>query len=275
MIWFDPHKIPAGRWPFLTATRNGLQEIERGLAKEIDLTEGTGDILITGCAQAYRQAVVRRALDLAQSVVALWNLDLLIGSVVSARALLETVATYHSFILRAQTASAESRWETIGDLVDAYAFSTSTGLSRGQKGHARSDDTSPPPIGKLVKAFLRASQPGMEPFWDQICDTAHPNGKRMLSYAGNLQNRTFRASAPSANAPLLFIAVYNALYSCCWLIASDMEFDILLETIRSGEKLHKSHPMVVDKDRIDQVAKEVDARLRKAKSNARFGGPET
>jgi hypothetical protein len=249
MIWFDPHKIPAGRWPFLTATRNGLQEIERGLAKEIDLTERD-----------------RRHSDH----------RLRAGVPPSRRASrIGPRSTYHSFILRAQTASAESRWERIGDLVDAYAFSTSTGLSRGQKGRARSDDTSPPPIGKLVKAFLRASQPGMEPFWDQICDTAHPNGKRMLSYAGNLQNRTFRASAPSANAPLLFIAVYNALYSCCWLIASDMEFDILLETIRSGERLHKSHPMVVDKDRIDQVAKEVDARLRKAKSNARFGGPET
>ncbi len=251
MIWFEKDRIPKGRWPFLNTVRNGLAEIERTMADDIDLTEGEHGITITGCMRAYRQAVMRRALDLAQSVVASWNAGLPIGAVISSRALLETIAIYHSFLRRSESAAAANDWERIGKLVDAYAFSTSSA------GKMEMTAEAPPPISRAVKAFIQATEPGKEEFWDQICDTAHPNGKRMLMYAGTLADGKYAARSPADSEATLFIALYNALYSCCWLSVSDLDFYILLEHIRSGSALPADHPLVVERALIDKVTADV------------------
>ena len=60
MIWFESGRIPSGRWIFLNTVRVGLNEIERTIESDIDLTEGNEAIVITGCMRAYRQAVVCR-----------------------------------------------------------------------------------------------------------------------------------------------------------------------------------------------------------------------
>ena len=121
MLWFEKGRIPNGRWPFLNAVRAGLLDIEEALVEQLDLTEGTGSLLLTGCMQAYRQAVMRRVLDLAQATVASWNTGLPIGAIVCSRALLETIATFHAFLTRAEAAAATDDWETIRKLIDAYA----------------------------------------------------------------------------------------------------------------------------------------------------------
>jgi hypothetical protein len=64
MIWFETNRLPTGRWPFMNAVRNGLVQIESELVSDIDLTEGHEGIPTTGCMRAYRQAVMRRVLDL-------------------------------------------------------------------------------------------------------------------------------------------------------------------------------------------------------------------
>lgn len=252
MIWFDSHRIPDGRWPFLSTVRNALREFERCIADEIDLTEGERSITITGCMRAYKQAVNRRVLDLAQSAIGAWNEGLPVGAIVVSRALLETIAIYRSFLIRAEAAAAVDDWKAIGALVDAYAFFSST---NGYKKRKAADD--PPPIGTAVREFIRTTEPGKESFWDQICDTAHPNGERMLMYAGALAGGKYIPKGPSESEPTMFVALYNTLYSCCWFSASQLEFDILLERIRTGCELPPNHPLVVDRDIIDKVVAEV------------------
>lgn len=256
MIWFEKGRIPEGQWPFLSTTYNGLRNIEEALVDKLDLTEGTGNILITGCMQAYRQAVMRRTLDLAAATVSAWNTGALTGSVVCARSLLETIAIYHSFLTRAQILASKKDWETIGKTVDAYAFATQSGP---KKRHKTPED--PPRIAEAVKKYIQATQPGKEQFWEQICDTAHPNGKRMLTTGGNLKDSRYDARTAADNEPVLFPAIYNCLYSCCWLIGSDIEFNILLETIRTGEDLPSDHELIKERDLIDSAGQEVSATL--------------
>jgi hypothetical protein len=113
MLWFNSNRVPAGRWPFLNAARVGLCDLEEGLIERLDLTEGTGTVVITGCMQAYRQAVVVRVLDLAQATVATWNAGFTLGAIVSARALLETIAIFHSFLERAKALAAAKDWDAL------------------------------------------------------------------------------------------------------------------------------------------------------------------
>ena len=71
-------------------------------------------------------------LDLTQSLVASWNCGGMTGAVVCARSLLETIATYHAFVTRAQAAAKAKDWNKIGRLVDAYSFSASSGPFPGR-----------------------------------------------------------------------------------------------------------------------------------------------
>ncbi len=240
----------------MNAVRNGLAQIEGELESDIDLTEGNEGILITGCMRAYRQAVMRRVLDLAQSVIAAWNGGFPIGAVVSARSLLESVATFHSFVTRAESAAAAKQWTNIGELVDAYAFMTSSGPTR-----SATTEFSPPKIGKIVRAFIAATEPGKEEFWNQISDTAHPNGRRMMDYAGTLSNNHFVARAASETDPLLFGAVFNALYSCCWLIYAELDFNILLSVIRYGDDLPADDALIVQRHQLDELTKSLTKQL--------------
>ena len=256
MLRLEPSRIPPGRWPFLNAVFSGLTEIEHSLEPDIDLTEGTGEILITGCMRAYKQAVMARVLDLAESAVTCWNAGLSIGTIASSRSLLETIATFHSFMKRSQEAADAKDWAKIGRLVDAYAFSTSV----DQKGKTRSEDA-PSRIGTIVKEFIGATQPGCEIFWDQICDRAHPNGQRMIDGVGTLTNKRYVAKPASESEPALFVAVFNVLYSCCWLSAATLDFDILLEVIRNGGELPADHHLIVSRTLVDNSVSEISAEI--------------
>ena len=213
MIWFQKDKIPAGNWPFLNTTYAGLREFEEvSLFADVDLTEGQEDITISGCMEAYRQIILRRVIDLVQSVVITWNSDNYVGSIVCARALLETLAVFNSFLTRAKEAINKKDWDAAFRLVTAYAFST----SQGQNKHKKTSDD-PPRISGLVKTFTSVMGKDKEKFWEQICDHAHPNGESMLYCLGELQSKHLYAPIPGERVSELFVAIYNCIYSVCWL----------------------------------------------------------
>ena len=252
MLWFETERIPPGKWPFLTTTYVGLRGLEDSLTGSIDLTEGNRDITITGRLDAYRRAILRRTLDLAQAAIVSWNAGQPIGSVVCARALLETLATFHSLQTGAQVAAAEGNWEEVGELVDRYAFSKSP-----YQGQAGGEPQAPPPVGRMVRTFIEDAQPGSEKFWEQICEVAHPNGETLMAFGGILQERRFDPPSSESIEARLFLALYNCLYSCCWLIGAMLEFDILCEHIRTGAPPPDDHPLVQQKTLIDRVVESV------------------
>ena len=247
MLWLETDRIPPGNWPFLTTTHAGLMEIEESLTGSIDLTEGNPQVTITGRLNAYRRTVLRRTLDLAQAVIASWNAGQPVGAVVCARALLETLATFHSLMHRAQTAANEGNWKEIGKLVDRYAFSSSPSLHKGRR-----EPQAPPPVGRMVKTFITTTQPGCEQFWDQVCEVAHPNGEALMSYGGILRELRLDPPSSESNERSLFPALYNCLFSCCWLVDAMLEFDILCEHIRNGAPLPDDHPLVRQRTLIDR-----------------------
>ena len=248
MIWFEKGRIPPGKWPFLSTVYAGLSELEQSLTHSVDLTEGNDEILITGCLEAYRTAVLRRVLDLVQAVIGSWNAGQLIGSVVCARALLETLATFHSLLSRAQIQADRGDWKALGKLVDGYAFSRSPISSKGTR-----VAESPPPVGRMTKDFIRDTGLGDEKFWEQICEVAHPNGEKLMSFGGVLQERRFKARSSAANENWLFPALYNCLYSCCWLINAMLDFDILCEHIQMGVPLPDDHPLIRQRAQLDEL----------------------
>jgi hypothetical protein len=247
MIWFEASRIPERGWPFMNAVRLCLVAFEGGLEPTIDLTEGNEAITITGCMRAYRQAVIGRVLDLSQAAIGSWNAGFPVGSVVCARALLETIATFHSFLRRAEAAAAAKDWAVIGRLIDAYAFSTSLDHSK------RRTDVDPPRVGRMVKEFIRSTQPGIEVFWDQICDIAHPNGQRLMDYAGTLTNQQFVAKSPFQSESNLFVALFNAMHCICWMSAAAQDFEILLTVMRTGESLPPDHPLMIERRQLDDL----------------------
>jgi hypothetical protein len=254
--WLLKNRIPQGTWPFLNVTRIVLENFESSLEPVIDLTEGNEGVTITGCIRAYRQAIIRRVLDLAQSTTSCWNSGHPIGAIVCARSLLETIATFHSFLRRAEVAAEAKDWAKIGRLNDAYAFSSS---SNGPKKKPGDDD--PPRIGRIVKDFANDTQPGAEKFWDQICDAAHPNGQRMMNQAGVLGGNAYTAKSLPESEGELFVAVYNALYSCCWLSNVSEDVEILLAVMRSGEPLPDDHDLIIEKKRGDELVSTVTRNL--------------
>lgn len=248
MLWFDKRRIPPGKWPFLRTVHVGLRQLEESLLDSVDLTGGTGAITITGCLEAYRQAILRRVLDLSQSVAISWNTGQVIGSVVCARALLETLGTFHSLLSHAQKAADRKDWEALGRLVDSYALSTYGRLGRGTCKHQAL-----PNVRKMVKQFIRDTKLGDEKFWDQICEVAHPNGEELMSYAGELNDRRFETHPSTFSERRLFQALHNCIYSCSWLIYAMLDFDILCEHIRTGRQPPHNHPLVQQKAQIEKI----------------------
>ncbi|MXY65013.1 MAG: hypothetical protein F4Y85_07255 [Gammaproteobacteria bacterium] len=253
MLWFEDQRIPPGKWPFLRTTYIGLSNLEESLKDSVDLSEGNEAITITGCLNAYRQAILIRTLDLAQSVVVSWNAGQIIGSVICARALLETLAVFHSLLNRAQAEAEYGNWEAIGKLVDGYAFSKSPSARNNRK----RDPDEPPPVGRLVRTFIEERYPGNEKFWDQICEEAHPNGERMMSFGGVLQEGRYDSHVIESNETGLFPAIYNCIYSCCWLNSTMLDFDILCEHIRTGAPLSDDHHLIQDRVLIERVVESV------------------
>ena len=51
-----------------------------------------------------------------------------------------------------------------------------------------------------------------------------------MSFGGILQDGKFDPPSSASNEGRLFLALYNCLYSCCWLIGAMLDFDISLQT---------------------------------------------
>ena len=252
MMWLDGGRIPPGKWPFLRTAYAGVRELGESLSDSVDLTEGNEAITITGCLDAYRHAVVRRVVDLAQAVAVSWNAGHVVGSVVCARALLETLAIFHSLLSRAQILADRGDWLALSKLVDDYAFSTSPNTNKGPRMSG-----APPRLSQMVRRFIRDTQNCDAKFWDQICEVAHPNGDKLMLFGGVLQDGRFDVRSAASTELWLFPAVYNCLYSICWLVGAMLDFDILCEHVRFGEPLKDGHPLVRQKAQIDKVVDEL------------------
>ena len=74
-----------------------------------------------------------------------------------------------------------------------------------------------------------------------------------MSFGGILQEGRFDPSSSQSNEQRLFPALYNCLYSCCWLIGAMLDFDILCEHIRIGAPPPDDHPLVQERTFIDGV----------------------
>ena len=259
MIWFQKDKIPDGSWPFLNTTYLSLREIETtSCLIEVDLTEGQGDITISGCMEAYRQIVIRRVLDLVQSVVVTWNSQNYVGSLICSRALLETLAVFYSFITRAKQAIDNEEWDVAYRLVTAYSFSTAQGTNKKKK-----TSEHPPRIRELVIQFIRDQQPGCEQFWEKICDYAHPNGKPMFNCFGELRSKHLYVTPKADLIPSLFVVIYNCIYSVCWFSCAMDDYDIYLKQLRLGAKLPESHPLIIHKKLVDSVVEQLEHEIKR------------
>jgi len=83
----------------------------------------------------------------------------------------------------------------------------------------------------------------------------------MMLYAGTLADGKYIPHDGAASEATLFVALYNRLYSYCWLSASQLEFDIVLERIRTGAELPADHPLIVHRNMIDKVTAEVASEI--------------
>ena len=219
-------------------------------------------ISTAGCLTAYQQAVLRRVLDLAQATVVSWNASQTIGSIICSRALLETLATFHSLLSRAQIEADKENWDTLTKLVNSYAFSTSPKVKKGKRA-----PEAPPPLGPMVREFSLKMGGGAEKFWDQICEVSHPNGESMLSYAGSLKNLQYELIPSRLNEERFFTAIYNCLYSCCWFFSSMLDFDILLEKIRNGSPLVDGCALISERELTDKLVQTISEQTRRSQRN--------
>jgi len=247
MIWFEGNRIPHGSWGFMTTIHATLREMESSLAKKVDLTDGSGNFLFTGSMEAYRQVMLRRSIDLAQGSISCWNSSLLVSAIACSRALLETIAIFYAFLSRATEHASQSDWISIGKLIDAYKLYSSVNPE------VRTDSEKPPRIGKAVRNFIAQTQRDAMPFWDQICNYAHPNGKPMMHLFGECEANEFILIADQRREISLFAAIYNSLYACCWLGSSGLDWDILIEQMRTGTQLDVEHPLIKGRLFVDSL----------------------
>jgi hypothetical protein len=84
----------------------------------------------------------------------------------------------------------------------------------------------------------------------------------MMDFAGVLKDKHFVPRPRAESEPTLFAAVFNSLYSCCWLINSETDFEILLTVIREGGELPADHPLIVRRKQSDDLVAEIMKKLR-------------
>ena len=78
-----------------------------------------------------------------------------------------------------------------------------------------------------------------------------------MSFGGILREQRFDPPSSESNEGRLFQALYNCLYSCCWLTGAMLDFDILCEHVRNGAPPPDGHPLVQQKTLIDRVVDSV------------------
>ena len=228
MIWFEPGRIPPGNWPMISVVYAGLSMLEESLPESVDMTDGNGNLLISGCMEVYYFAVARRVMDCSVGAIAAWNAGALVGSISCARSLLEVLSTFHEFQERVRDSIKGRDWQMVAELVDAY------GLSEGRIQNNGENRQAPCNVSRAVKNFIRTIHNGDEKFWNQICNLVHPNGVALIKYGGDLDSDNYQERDDEKTRIELFSALYNCLISCNWFVAVGGEFENLLEEILNG-----------------------------------------
>lgn len=225
-VLFDRKSIPKGDWPFLRTIENSLDRIRESLHSEIDVSEGLGAFTISGQIECYRQLVLRRVIELTESVRLLWSDKLDVGAMICARALFETIVSYHDFYAKAVKLEAGKDYQALGQLVDQFVLST-----RDETIRVKLDLPQTTNILTQVKRFAQLVEPKAEVFYAQISDVSHPNGYAMVRQYGSLQDLTFRFQK-DVEREQAFQAIYNCIYLICWFYVSMDDLDRLLDGIR-------------------------------------------
>lgn len=256
MHHFNKDRLPSGKWPFLNVALNGLRNLKSGMPLAVDLKEGGDRLTLTGKLTAYRYATIHRVVDLAEAAVLTWNAGSVAGSLVCCRALLETLATMYSLMDGVEKAIKSKDYTKISNMIDAYALSTAAGPRKNIKW-----TNGPPRIKEMVLYFIRRVEPKGEQFWEDICNVAHPNGDVIMGLNGTQRGGMYDMSHDPAREADLFVAVYNCFHCCNWLIASEIDFEILIKMIRAGGELEIDDPLIVARNLQDRIISDISTQM--------------
>jgi hypothetical protein len=87
----------------------------------------------------------------------------------------------------------------------------------------------------------------------------------MMALAGTLADNHYLEKSAADIEPEQFSAIYNALYSCCWLADAGERTEILLEVICSGGPLPVDHPLIIARRATDDFVAQVTAMIESDK----------
>ena len=230
-VLFERPSIPSGKWPFLFMIERCIPELEALLDNEVDLADavpvGADQLTISGCMECYKQAILRRVLDSTRATSLLWNAGNHYGAAVVARALFETIVSFHDFLRRAQAAREAEDYKALAFLVDMFAISTRDTELRAANELPRSVN-----VLTQVDQYAKHVEPLATRFYEQLSDFCHPNGYRMITSYGRISRKRYViADVPTRSADA-FKAIYNCCYQVCWLYSAITEYDRLLDRVR-------------------------------------------
>ncbi len=196
--------------------------------------DGASSQTVSGHFDGLLQVVIRRIVDLTDSIICCWNSGNCIGAIVCSRALLETLGFLHSLMTRAAKFAVDNKWEDVGKLITTYAFSS------GRKAKKRSLEKKykPPIISKMVIGLISDTFPGSQQHWEQICDIAHPNGEAMIFHSDDTITNEFAMADQRERERRSFVPVYNSLHLHAWLFIALTYADELGEWCRSGARVY-------------------------------------
>jgi hypothetical protein len=225
---FEKASIPPGEWNFLFVIERCLPQLEERLKAQIDLTEGLGALTISGRIKCYEQLVLRRVIELIKAISVLWANDLEIGALVTARALFETIVSFHDFFDKTKKAEEAKDYAKLSEVVNKFVLS-----SRNEELRQRLNLHKTNHILEQVRAYGRAVEPQSEKFYDQVSDTCHPNGYAMLSQYGRLtDDLKFKVHPERAKRVNTFRGIYNCVYQICWLYTALFDLDTIVDRIQ-------------------------------------------
>ncbi len=224
---FAKESLPDGPWPMLFVVERCFRSLEEALVDEVDLTEGLGQLTISGRFRCYKQLILRRALETTQAVALLWSHGLELPAVLTARALYETIASFYDFLRSAKAMEETKNYEALGALVDGFIFST-----RDRELLEKGELQKSPHILNQIRAYDAAVQAGSEKFYDRLSDACHPNGYAMLRQYGVLDNARFLSKPAGATRANTFTAIYNSVYQLCWFYTAMADLDSVVDRIQ-------------------------------------------
>jgi len=80
--------------------------------------------------------------------------------------------------------------------------------------------------------------------WDDLYVACHASGLEVMFGAGRIAGNLYHDKDREAVASEYFGLVGNCLYALCWLVGSELKFEILCEELAAGGPLPYDHPLL-------------------------------